>query len=94
MSAYVSIRQHTSAYVSIRQRMLHVMRVEACQRHLHTSAYVSIRQRMLYVMRIEACQSHLPARSTLPTTAARHFVSICTFADVSIRTLVPVKRVN
>ena len=46
MSAYVSIRQHTSTYVSIREHVCHLQHrlTREGLRRQHMSAYVSIRQ--------------------------------------------------
>jgi hypothetical protein len=58
-SAYVSIRQHTSAYVSIR---LQVRNEKLLARH-HTSAYVSMRQHTsAYVRHTSAYNEQLLAR--------------------------------
>jgi hypothetical protein len=70
VTAYVSIRQHTSAYVSIRQRM-HMKRSQRIRLlrhrphvsiHQHTSEYVSIRQ---HTSTYVSMRQHTPAYASI-----------------------------
>jgi hypothetical protein len=76
-SAYVSIRQHTSAYVR-----------DASTRHaLHTSAYVSIRQRRVYMARpaYASIRQHTSATDTRSVRDASMRHALHTLACVSMR---------
>ncbi len=88
-SAYVSIRQHTSAYVVL-QQWEHPLAVNLFRTHLrqHTSAYFSIRQHT------SAFNTPLPHSPPAPAAPSR--TQTCTWSAFCVRIciFVVVQRVN
>jgi hypothetical protein len=109
LSAYVSIRQHTSAYASICQHATAHVSIrqhtsEYASIHQHTSAYASIRHRVVCSMRHDSSVT-LPLlhqylylctskASTQSNKVRRGSAHAVSASGVSICTFVPVKLEN